>query len=103
MNVSDPRLWLLRQRAIEPSVMIFRATVFVRYRVLSSSVTRYPIKDLNISSKKLVHSAPFSGAPIKIVNGDASRKSRMLYTSSGEAGSSTSGYESRDFEVVPYH
>jgi hypothetical protein len=55
-----------------------------------------------MSSKKLVHSAPLSGAPINMVSGDASRKSRMLYTISGEAGRSTSGYESRDFEVVPF-
>ena len=91
VNESDPTLWLFRQRNTEPSAMTLRATVFARYRTLSSLVTKYGINDLKISWKNWVHSVLLSGAPTKMVKGDASRKSKMLYITSGEAGVSTSG------------
>jgi hypothetical protein len=78
LKVRDPRLLLLRQRVTEPSVMILRATLLVRYLMRSSSVTRYVVKDVNISSKKRIQSGPLFGAPMKRASGDASKNTRML-------------------------
>ena len=78
LKVRDPRLLLLRQRVTEPLVMILRATLLVRYLMRSSSVTRYVVKDVNISSKKRIQSGPLFGAPMKRASGDASKNTRML-------------------------
>ncbi len=84
MKVLEPTLLLLRQKDNVPSIIIFRATVFAMLLTRSSSVARYVVKDANVSSKKMIHSGPKFGAPLKSVSEDASRKDKMLYIKSAE-------------------
>jgi hypothetical protein len=77
LKVRDPSTWLLRCSDRVPSVKIFRATMFVRCLVRSSSVMRYVAKAENISSKNASHSGPLLGDPIKRVRGDASRNTKI--------------------------
>ena len=84
LNERAPKCWFVRQRSIDPSVIILRETVLARVLMRSSSATKYAMKDAKISSKKWLHSALSSGAPVNTVSGAASRKTSMLYIMSIE-------------------
>lgn len=54
-NVREPRPWLWRQRDMEVSVRILRATIWVSDLILSSLVTKYARRDAKMSSKNCDH------------------------------------------------
>ena len=84
LNAFEPTFRLLRQNDSVPSDIIFRATVFARLLIRSSSVARYVEKVAKVSSKKTSHSGPKFGAPLKRVKEDASRNNKILCINSAE-------------------